>query len=193
LIVPRTGMTIATGMKTLMPACLVVLVWSAGTVAAAPRSSACGSERRAVATLQDRPKLLPARNATLAQLAQLPKPRRLPQTRLADEYRVYRITAQVTRVQHGAGGDLHIVISDGSRRWMSVAAPSPACTTRATAALRTQMARARTAVKVCSDAVLVGVLFHSGAPHQTNEARNGVELQPLISFTCIAPDGTVGH
>jgi len=188
-----TGMTIGTRVKMVAVACLVLLAWSAGTIAAVPHPSLCGSERRTVATLQDRPKLLPVKNATLTQLAVLPRLRRLPHTRLSDEHRVYRITAQVTLVRQETGGDLRIAISDGSGRKMIVDAPSPACTTGATAARRKQMAKARTAVKVCSDAVLIGVLFHAVVHHQLGEAPNRVELNPLLSFTCLAPDTTLGH
>jgi hypothetical protein len=188
------GTTRARRTKSLMVAGLAVLAGSAGTVSAAPRGNPCGSERRTVATLQDQPKLLPVRNATLAQLVVLPKVRQLPQTRLADEHRVYRITGQVTHVQKKAGGDARIVISDGAGRRMIVGAPGPACTSGAAAARRRQMAKARTAVKVCSDAVLVGVLFHTGVHHQKEvEAPNGVELDPLLSFTCLAPDIPFGH
>jgi len=129
------------------------------------------------------------RTTTLAQLSKLPKPSRLPQARLTDERRVYRLTAQVISVQKETDG-VRLVLSDGAGHTMI--AKAPGCTTGATAAHRRQMANARAAIRVCSDAVLVGVLFHTRR-HERSGAPNGVELEPLLSFKCVAPDIPFGH
>jgi hypothetical protein len=188
------GVILVTG-RTVIIACLVVSIWVAGTATATAgvHRNPCSSQRHIVATLQDKPNLLPVKNTTLGQLARLPTPRRLTQARLAEERHVYRITAQVTSVQQEASGDLRILISDGAGHTMTVNAPSLACTNGATVSQRRQMAKARTAVTICSDAVLTGVLFYTLAHHQVGEAPNGIELNPLLSFSCLAPNAPLGH
>jgi hypothetical protein len=170
-------------------AAVAILCWCAGAITAAASGTLCDSQRLAVATLRDKPRLLPVRTTTLAQLSKLPKPSRLSQARLADERRVYQLTVQVIRVQKETDG-VRLVLSDGAGHTMI--AKAPGCTTGATAAHRRQMAKARAAIRVCSDAVLVGVLFHTRR-HERSGAPNGVELEPLLSFECVAPAIPFGH
>jgi len=59
---------------------------------------ACGIERWKVKTLQDRPRLLPLHDTTIAYLVSRPRPARLPATRLPFERHLYRVTATVTLV-----------------------------------------------------------------------------------------------
>ena len=55
------------------------------------------------------------------------------------------------------------------------------------------MATARKRVRVCSDAVLVGVLFHPDSQPRRAGAPNGIQLRPLLSFACVAPTVPLGH
>jgi hypothetical protein len=118
----------------------------------------CGFERWTVKTLQDRPKLLPARATTVHFLVTRPAPRVLPTRRLPFERHIYRVTAAVTLVRDEADGDLHLALRAGSDH-MIAEAPSPACTMRAKPLRRQQMAQARAAVETCTHATLTGVAF----------------------------------
>jgi len=173
---------------------LVLSAVACGSEAAPGRTrasdKACPAGRARLVSLADRPKLLPPRNVTLRQLAGLSRPARLPRTRLADEHRRYRLTAQVVDVQKTAGG-LRLTISDGTSRRLVAQIPSTACAAAADPTLRPRFAGARTGAKICSDAVLVGVLFHS--PSNRRGLQNGVELAPLLSFSCVAPEVPFGH
>src|SRR6058998_855664 len=74
---------------------------------------ACGVERWKVKTLQDRPRLLPLRDTTIAYLVSRTRPARLPATRLPFERHVFRVRAAVTLVRSEADSDLHLVIQTG--------------------------------------------------------------------------------
>ena len=74
---------------------------------------ACGVERWKVKTLQDRPRLLPLRDTTIAYLVSRPRPARMPATRLPFERHLYRVSAAVTLVRSEADSDLHLVIQSG--------------------------------------------------------------------------------
>src|SRR6266542_4097380 len=143
-----------------------------GTVAAGESKTECGVERWNVKTLQDRPRLLPTKDTTVAQLVSLPKVTHLPQTRLPDERQVFRVTARVTLLRNEDDEDYHLVIRDTSRHHMIVEVPSAGCTRNATRLRRRQMAEVRAAAKVCKKAVIVGVLFHDFFHHQTGVAPN---------------------
>ncbi len=118
--------------------------------------STCGVERWTVKTLQDRPRLLPLRDTTIAYLVSRPRPSILPDTRLPFERHVFRVKAAVTLVRDEADGDLHLVLSDG-RRTMIAESPSSSCTARATPTRRRQMAQARQRVQLCARARVTGV------------------------------------
>jgi hypothetical protein len=62
-------------------------------------SAACGIERWTVKTLQDRPRLLPVRNASIAYLVSRRAPATLPAMRFPFERSVFRVTAAVTVVR----------------------------------------------------------------------------------------------
>src|SRR5256885_17194918 len=66
---------------------------------------ACGVERWKVKTLQDRPRLLPLRDTTIAYLVSRTRPARLPAKRLPFERHMYRVSAAVTRVPPEAHSD----------------------------------------------------------------------------------------
>src|SRR5207244_1880156 len=75
----------------------------------------CGVERWTVKTLQDRPRLLPLRNVTIAYLISRKPPSTLPDTRLPFERHVFRVTAAVILERPEDDGDIHLVLSDGAR------------------------------------------------------------------------------
>ena len=61
----------------------------------------------------------------------------------------------------------------------------PACTVKATAYRRRQMADARSVVRVCPRARLVGVAFWDFRHNQTGVAPNAIELHPILGFACL--------
>jgi hypothetical protein len=150
------------------------------------RHTLCGVERWTVKTLQDRPRLLPAKRVTLAYLVSRPAPASLPRTRLPFERHIFRVTAAVTLVRGEDDGDLHVILSDG-RRTMITESPSPSCTKSATPARRRQMAQARAAVRVCAKATITGVAFFDFKHGQTGVAPNAIELHPILAFACASP------
>ena len=169
----------------------VVVVAATAARVAAPsetgraRSSAalsCGSDRRAVRTLADRPRLLALRKTTIANLVGRPRPRRLRASRLPFERHVFRVTAAVTLVRRKAGSDLRLIIRNGAAH-MAAAAPSSQCTTRAALCRRRQMEQARKAARLCKNAVVTGVAFFTKARgHST-----AIELRPMLGFRCSLP------
>jgi hypothetical protein len=150
------------------------------------RHALCGVERWTVKTLQDRPRLLPAKRVTLAYLVSRPAPASLPRTRLPFERHIFRVTAAVTRVRPEEDGDLHLVLSDG-RRTMIAESPSGACVGKATPTRRKQVVQARAAVRLCARATITGVAFFDYKHGQTGVAPNAIELHPILAFTCASP------
>src|SRR6478672_7949909 len=112
---------------------------------------ACGVERWSVKTLKDRPRLLYRRPTTVAYLTGLPRPTVLPATRMPFERRIYTVVAAVTLDRTEADLDHHYVLRVGQRT-MIAEAPSPLCTSGATAYRRRQMSSTRTVARVCSRA-----------------------------------------
>jgi hypothetical protein len=152
--------------------------------AAATRRADCGVERWTVKTLGDRPSLRPAQAASIKSLTALPAPEGLPQTRLPRERRVYRVTAAVTLVRPEDDGDFHLVLQDGSGRTMIAEAPLGSCGRSATAHRQRQIAAARERVRLCPKATVTGVAFFDFQHGQTGVARNGIELHPILAFSC---------
>jgi hypothetical protein len=144
----------------------------------------CGVERWTVKTLQDRPRLLPTQTTTIAFLVSRPAPHPLATTRLPFERHVYRVTAAVTLERPEADGDLHLVLSDGTRT-MIAESPSPACVAGATPLRRRQMAEARRDVSLCRRARVTGVAFFDFKHGQTGVALNAIELHPVLAFRCL--------
>jgi hypothetical protein len=94
-----------------------------------PAAALCGVERWRPKTLQDRPRLLPARRTTLAYLDSRPEPAHLPYTRLPFERHIFRVTAAVTIKRPEADGDFHLVLVSG-RAHLIAETPAAACTGR---------------------------------------------------------------
>lgn len=165
-----------------------VAVAVVGSPASAQKTATatCGVERWTVKTLQDRPRLHPERDTTIAYLVTRPAPRPLPDTRLAFERQVFRVTAAVTLVRPEDDGDLHLVLSDGTRT-MIAESPSRSCTAQATPTRRRQMAQAREQVQLCTSARVTGVAFFDFLHGQTGVAPNGIELHPVLAFRCLSP------
>jgi hypothetical protein len=151
------------------------------------RSSAalCGVERWTVKTLQDRPTLIPAQATTVAHLVSLPRPSPVPATRLPFERHIFSVVAAVTLVRGEDDGDIHLVLQSGPKH-MIAEAPSPSCTTRAKASRRRQMTNARSVVRLCTRARVVGVAFFDFKHGQTGVAPNAIELHPILGFACVA-------
>jgi hypothetical protein len=146
---------------------------------------ACGVERWTVKTLQDRPRLLRVRRATIAYLTSRPAPSFLPNYRLPFERHVFRVRASVELVRLEDDRDFHVVLSDVHRRTMIAESPAPGCTSGATPVRRRQMATARRAVRACPGiATLTGVAFFDFFHGQTGVAPNAIELHPILAFRC---------
>ena len=62
----------------------------------------------------------------------------------------------------------------------------PACTAKATACRRKQMADARKVIRVCAKARVVGVAFWDFNHGQTGVAPNAIELHPILGFACLS-------
>jgi hypothetical protein len=152
--------------------------------AAATARADCGVERWTVKTLGDRPSLRPVRAASIKSLTALPAPEGLPQTRLPLERRIYRVTAAVTLVRAEDDGDFHLVLQDGSGRTMIAESPLGSCGRSATAHRQRQIAAAREGVRLCPKATVTGVAFFDFQHGQTGVAPNGIELHPILAFTC---------
>src|SRR5712691_9589533 len=148
-------------------------------------SIACGVERWTKKTLQDRPELIRAQATTVAHLDSLPRPSSLPPTRLQFEHHIFSIAAAVTLDRPEADMDLHLVLQSGESH-MIAEAPSPACTTLATPYRRRQMKDARSVVRVCARARVVGVAFFDFKHGQTGVAPNAIELHPILGFACLS-------
>jgi hypothetical protein len=152
-----------------------------------PVTTACGIERWTVKTLQDRPRLLPSRDVTIAYLVSRHPPSALPDKRLPFERHIFRVTAAVTLIRSEDDGDLHIVLSDARGRTMIAESPSsPSCASRATSLRRRQMARARRRVRLCARARVTGVAFFDFIHGQTGVAPTGIELHPVLAFRCLS-------
>ena len=173
----------------------VLIALSAATLAtsaamAAPTSHAtsnatCGVERWTVKTLQDRPRLLPARKTTIHFLVTRPAPAHIPDTRLPFERHVYTVVARVVLVRAEDDSDLHVVLQHGGNH-MITEAPSPSCDRHATPLRRRQMRVARNHVRLCARARVTGVAFFDFDHGQTGVAPNAIELHPILGFRCLS-------
>ena len=126
-------------------------------------------------TLQDRPRLIRAKASTIANLTGLPRPTLFPTTRLPNERHIYSVLASVTLVRSEADQDLHLVLQDGPAHMIAESPTVLACTAKATAYRRKQMADARKVVRVCSKARIVGVAFwnfNHGQPESRRTRSN---------------------
>jgi hypothetical protein len=148
---------------------------------------ACGIERWKIKTLQDRPRLLRPRLSTVANLVNLPRPNQIPtMTRLPTERRVFSVIAAVTLVRAEADQDPHLVLENGSDHMIAEAPLAPSCTVNATRYRKRQMADAREALRLCSEARIVGVAFWDFKHGQTGVAPNAIELHPILGFACLS-------
>jgi hypothetical protein len=168
---------------------LACLAAALHTASAAPTRSECGHKRWTIKTLQDKPQLLNVKDTTVAWLTtHLATPNPIPLMRTPAERAVYRVTARVTDKHHAPDDDdYHIVLRDAAGHHMIAESPAPTCTASAQAALRQQMAAARSALTNCAKAVVTGVLFFDFPHHQTGAAPNQAELHPILSFHCTTP------
>jgi hypothetical protein len=174
---------IVLGVVALAATALAASSASAHPAAAFPVRVACGLERWPVKTLQDRPRLIPARRVSLHYLVSRPRPRMFG-GRQPFERRVFTVEAAVTLVREEEDGDIHVVLRAGSET-MIAESPNSRCTTRATLHYRRAMALARDLVRVCSKARVTGVAFFDFKHGQTGLAPNAIELHPILGFHCL--------
>src|SRR3954447_21215873 len=134
------------------------VVWRSSSGGATNGRVACGVERWAVKTLQDRPLLRPARLTTVGFLVTRRPPAHLPARRLPFERNVFTVVAAVTGIRPEDDGDLHLLLRSGGAQ-MIAEAPQAVCTSSARLAYRRAMALARGLVRVCAHARITGVAF----------------------------------
>jgi hypothetical protein len=79
--------------------------------------------------------------------------------------------AAVILVRQEADQDLHVALQSGSSHMIAEAPNAPTCTANATASRRQQMAAARSAVRLCARARVVGVAFWDFKHGQTKAWR----------------------
>jgi hypothetical protein len=118
----------------------------------------------------------PLRNrlTTVKYLVTRRAPPSLPDTRLPFERRVFTVVASVTLVRHEEDSDIHLVLV--RRGFQMIAeALAPYCDRGATPRLHRLMAKARTAVRLCSRARVTAEAFFD-ADHGQNRCR--AELDP---------------
>ena len=165
------------------------LATSGGKGAALARATrtagACGVERWTVKTLQDRPRLLPARKTTIHYLITRRAPSSLPDTRLPFEHHIFTVVGAVVLVRLEDDSDFHVVLQQGGNHMISEA-PAPYCTSRATPLRRRQMRIARSHVRLCARARVTGVAFFDFDHGQTGVAPNAIELHPILGFRCLS-------
>src|SRR5947208_12251891 len=90
------------------------VVWRSSSGRATNGRAACGVERWAVKTLQDRPVLRPARPTTVRFLVTRRPPAHLLSTRrLPFERNVFTVVAAVTGIRAEDDGDLHLLLRSG--------------------------------------------------------------------------------
>ena len=146
----------------------------------------CGIERWNIKTLKDKPRLRRAALTTVAHLVSLPRPSSLPpSSRLAFERRIFTVTAAVTLDRTEADLDHHLVLTSAGET-MIAETPSPVCTQGATAYRRRQMNNSRSVARICSRARVTGVAFFDFLHGQTGVAPNGIELHPVLGFSCLS-------
>src|SRR5215212_960793 len=186
----RQGMSrrlVAVGLLALLAAVAARIASPAPAPPPRPRALTCGVERWQIKTLQDRPRLLRPRLSTVANLVNLPRPRRIALARrLPTERRVFSVVAAVTLVRHEVDQDLHLVLESGRDHMIAEAPLAPTCTRNATAYRKRQMRDARQAVRLCSEARVVGVAFWDFKHGQTGVAPNAIELHPILGFACLS-------
>jgi len=163
--------------------CLTAALAASGASAASARAL-CGTERWTVKTLQDRPRLLPARAVTLRYLVTRHRPAGIGNARIPFERHVFIVTAAVTLVRPEDDGDFHLVLRQGALH-MIAESPLPSCDVRAAPVYRRKMAAARKAVRVCARARVAGVVFFDYDHGQTGVAPNAIELHPILGFRCL--------
>lgn len=164
----------------------------------------CGKERWPVKTLSDRDRdrvVLTPVEATVEQLAVLPRPRRSPRDRRIApvELTTYEVTGCLGVVPHAeADGDIHLVIGGLEDRRLSLIAevPDPGCAgvcesglgavyVRVRATLDSLLAVGQPSPQCTNDVplvTLVGVGFFDRAHGQIGAAPNHFELHPVLAL-----------
>jgi hypothetical protein len=171
----------------LIASAAATLAASAGMLAPSGHATsgyACGVERWAVKTLQDRPHLLANRLTTVKYLVTRRPPSSLPATRLPFERHVFTVVARVTFVREEADSDYHFILQERGQH-MIAESPASYCDRGATLHYRRLMAQARRAAKTCTRARVTGVAFFDTDHGQDGVAPNAIELHPILRFACV--------
>src|SRR5207302_11365942 len=84
----------------------------------------------------------------------------------------------------------HVVLRSGSKHLIAEAPNAPFCTGQAAAYRKQQMRTARSRVRSCARARVVGVVFWDFFHGQTGVSPNVIELHPILGFTCLSGGGS---
>lgn len=163
---------------------------------------ACGAERADVKLLADvHPQFfenaskLPVRSCTIAELRQVPQPKKWTPTlpRMLSEMRICEVKVWVTEYKLEADLDFHVVIEDENHDTMIAEFPAPACakdpklkgifSTARSALLKLLPHPPTPQVKRLASprpVTFVGVVFIDKLHGQLGVAPNGVELHPVL-------------
>jgi hypothetical protein len=172
--VPRT----VTALVALVALAVLIGHSLAAAPGAATSTAACGTERWTVKTLQDRPRLIPTRDTTIAYLTSRPAPSSLPDTRLPSERHIYRVRADVTLVRPEDDSDLHVVLEDATGRTMITESPLPVFVLRER--LRSDASRWVLLGRRCESAP---VLSSPASPSSTSSTDRPVSRRTRLSCT----------
>jgi len=186
----KIGVGLATLAAVIVALALAALHLPARSGASAARGwGACAGDRWFVRTLQDRPKLLPARLTTVAKLNKLVRPSRVPATRHPSERQIVTLKTGALLRARATNGDLVLwllPLGNGNPKvkYVLATAPAPACNSRATGYRRKQMGAARSKMPwaPCGTAQVTGVIFFSKGPRTPGETLNRVQLSPVLGF-----------
>lgn len=174
----------------------LTLIVAIAALSSTARADRCGEERQAVkigtdagsAAVDDQPA-----DTTIQRLVALPRPRRVPPDARVPgsaELRIWRVTATITAYKLESDGDLHVVLSDGTRT-MIAEFPAASCVeasrwrSEINAARISAMRRLRPSVGVKHAhlrATLTGVGFFDVLHGQLGVAPNGIELHPVVGI-----------
>jgi hypothetical protein len=180
-------------------AILVLAVVAVGAGGRAATQSGCGARGRALlGTLGDggaRRIVWRARTTSIAALAALRRPARLPRGRDGFERRTWRLVAQITEYRLAPDGSVRLILYD-DKSYMRAELPPLACLTPHTPLRKTVRTTRTRFLAACGAATagwrplgavgyVTGVGFW-GSRTVRQAAPNGAELRPVLSLRLVA-------
>lgn len=166
-------------------------------IAVAAGAQTCGTERWNVKTLQDNPKLKPAKDAEVRYLRSLDAPER-PNKRVIEETQIYRVPVLILALKREADFDLHVVVADPTDPSATMVAEVPlakcanpqysdkfnAVRQKLLTTTRSKLPKGKL-IRLYRPraATITGVLFFDKIHGQSGVAPNGVEIHPILEIS----------